>query len=282
MAADQDFHAGGAGASNFDERALAGLEPAEREAIMGDRYSATELEALKAVAAEGVPATAAVGAADHGLAPVYVAALPADYDDQVTQLKTASTALAEQFKSGEIDVDTYQVEADKLTERREQLGQLKLKADLANDMNEQAASRAWQGTVDSFFTRVAAGGGVDYTKDDARRADLDAMVRVLASRADTVDWPMSRFLAEAHRSVMALHGPVAAPAASPAPAPAPASTAGPSKEEVQRRDLADLRPQHQAAASAEFAAIDALDGDDFEAAIARMPAWQRERYARGG
>lgn len=222
-----------------------------------------------------------MGAADPGLAPLYVAALPPDFDAQVAQFGADRAVLVERFKSGEIDVDTYQAEADKLNEKREELGQLKLKADLANDMNAQAASRAWQGAVDSFFTRIAAG-GVDYAKDDARRADLDAMVRVLAGRDDTATWPMSRFLDEAHKRVMALHGPVAAPAASPPPAPAPASAAGPSKAEVQRRDLADMRPQHQAAASTEFAAVDALEGDDFLDAIARMPAWQRERYARGG
>jgi hypothetical protein len=242
--------------------------------------------------AAAAPAPVAAPAQDPAPAaqayPVYTAALPADYNDQVTQLKTDSSALVEKFKKGELDVEAYQAEADKLTERREQLGQLKLKADLAEEMNVQNAAHAWQGAINGLFSRAATE-GVDYNKDEARRTDLDHFVKALANRADTADWPMSRFLEEAHKRVMALHGPVTAAAA---PAPAPAAAAAPAaapKPPDRTPPVADL-PKSLAGVpggegpgdlAGEFAEVDRLEGDALEDAIARMNPAQRERYMRG-
>ena len=222
--------------------------------------------------------------------PTYTAALPADFDDQVAGLKTDGAALVAKFKAGEIDVETYQAEADKLNERREQLGQLKLKADMAEEINQQNAAHAWQGAINGLFTRAAAE-GIDYLKDDARRGDLDTFVKALASRADTVDWPMSRFLDEAHKRVMALHGApqAAAPAAAPVAAPAAAAPAA-APTPPSRTPPVDALPKSLAGVpggegpgdlAGEFADVDRLEGDALEDAIARMNPAQRERYMRG-
>ncbi|MBI5257019.1 MAG: hypothetical protein HY855_11010 [Burkholderiales bacterium] len=231
-------------------------------------------------AAEEPPAAPAVAST------AYQATLPDDFDAQVAALAGETDALAAKHKAGEIDSDTYRTEADKLAERRAELNMVKFKADLSAEMVQQEAARQWNGAINTLFDRVSKDDGIDYRKDEVRRADLDTFVKALAANPATEAWPMSRFLEEAHKRVVALHGPAAAaPAATPAAAPAaPAPAAGARKPPV------DALPQTLAAVpggdgpgdvAGEFDEVDRLTGEAYEDAIAKMSPATRERYQRG-
>jgi len=174
-----------------------------------------------------------------------------------------------------------------LTER-EALTLARTKAEISQEMNAQNAEQLWLHTVNTFVDTVAsrdqAAGGIDYRKDAAKASDLDQFVRGLAAQAEHADKSMEWFLTEAHRRVLALHG-LSQPASKPA-----ADTAA-----LKAAVLADRKPPLEAApkslavipggegpgdVESEFSAVLALDGFDYEQAIARMSPAQRERFLR--
>ncbi|MBI5255529.1 MAG: hypothetical protein HY855_03445 [Burkholderiales bacterium] len=254
--------------------------------------AAAPAPAPAAAAPAPAPAVPAEDSAEPAAASstAYQAALPEDFDEQVSALASETDALAAKFKAGEIDFDAYRAEADKLADRRAELNSVKLKADLSSEMTQQEAARQWSGAINTLFDRVAKNDGIDYRKDEIRRADLDTFVKALAANPATESWPMSRFLDEAHKRVVALHGPVtAAPAAPPAAAPAAAAPA-PAPAAGTRKPPVEALPQTLASVpggdgpgdvAGEFADIDRLDGEALEDAIAKMSPAQRERYMRG-
>lgn len=219
--------------------------------------------------------------------PQYVAALPEDFDAKTKDLAAKTGDLAKRFKDGEIDFDQYQAESQALTAERDQLLVQRAKAEISTEMRGQTAQQTWQTAVRGFLGHVATSEGIDYAKDPQRFADLDAFVKVLANNPANDSKPMSWFLEEAHRKVKALHGDVAAPA--PPPAPVDAKAAARAAVE-QRRPDPTAAPKTLAAVpgsdgpgdvGSEFADIDALEGDELEAAIQRMTPAQREKFARG-
>lgn len=250
-----------------------------------------------APAAQAPAAATAPAPADDDDAPelapavVYTATLPEDYDDQVKAVRDEAKALTAKLKSGDIDADAYEQEQEKLNERRDALASLKLKAEMADEMNQQAAATAWNAEINALYRR-AAKEAVDYTKDEVRRADLDTFVKMLANNPATADWSMRRYLDEAHKRVMALHGPVgttAAPAPAPGPAAAAATTQKPAAPAPRTppvaavpKGLADVPGgDGPGDLEGEFAELDRLEGEALETAIAAMTPAQRERYQRG-
>lgn len=244
-------------------------------------------------AAAGESATPAEGAAQEPApvpqaqaAPVFVATLPEDYEARVSAMNDKTTALAQQFKDGEIDLDTFIAKNAELQTEREDLTLLRAKAEISKDMNAQSVENAWRTTINTFFSAVKTSGGTDYLANEARRNDLDMFVKALGGDEANADKPMDWFLAEAHRRVQALHG---APAPTPTPTPTPAKD--PVAEARQRRTPnMETAPKSLAQVpgadgpgdvGSEFAHLDALEGDALESAIARMSPAQREKYARG-
>lgn len=221
-------------------------------------------------------------------APVFVAKLPEDYQARVDALNDKATAIRQQFKDGEIDLDTFDAKNAELQTERDDLVVLRAKAEISKDMTAQSAEDAWRTTVNTFFSTVKTAGGPDYIADEARRNDLDMFVKALANDEKTADKPMSWFLTEAHKRVQALHGEAA-------PAPKPAPDAGKPKDalaEARAKRTPNLETAPRTLAQvpgadgpgdvgSEFAHLDALEGDALESAIARMSPAQREKYARG-
>jgi hypothetical protein len=295
----------------LDAHTRANLEPEELAAIEAGREDA-EAEALRAIAA-GAPDDdddddAPAGAAPiegKGAAPdaseadapavsspaqepagqpreagtVYRAPLPADFDQRAQSIKEASEALREKFKAGDIDVDEYAAERDKLDEQRDEINRLRVKAEIAGEIEAQSAQAQWQASIAALFDR-ASKDGIDYRADEAARIDLDMIVKALAQRAGNDDKPMQWFLDEAHRRVLALHDKIGARAA-----PAPAAAAAPARREPPvaaiPASLAGV-PGGDGPGDVgdEFADIDALEGEAFEEAVRRMAPERRERYMR--
>lgn len=305
--------------SAMDADALATLTPEEREAIEGSDISDDDLDAVKKIAgsagsdddgdddadddgdgdddapaAEGnaaapAPAPAAEDDADPEPAPApaavprYEAQLPSNYDDQIKALKDRDAELRQKFKDGEIDIDERDAGLSELSEQREQLLVLRAKAEISQEMTQQTAQQSWQTEINKFVARAAKDDGLDYRKDPAKAADWDQFVRILAAKPENNDKPMDWFLAEAHRRVQALHGLT------------PKADGGQRRDPVadavaKRKPPIDAAPKNLSQVpggdgpgdvTGEFADIEALEGQAYEDAIARMSPAQREKFLRG-
>lgn len=306
--------------ANMDPEMLALLSDEERAAIEGSELSPEELAAMKEIAGDdndgyededgeqddngGDPAQAASdkGNADtdpapaagentegeaepatalaDNYAPRYQAKLPADFEEKLNGLTQESMELAKQFKEGDLEFDEYNQKISDINARRDELNTVRIKAEIAAEMNSQSLEQQWVGTVKNFNARVAK--EVDYAKDEAKAGDLDTFVKALADKPENADKPMSWFLEEGHRRVKALHG------------IADVKTAGGDKqtsqgEPAKRKPPVDAAPKTLAQVpgsdgpgdlAGEFADLDNLEGMELEQAIARMSPAQRERYAQ--
>jgi hypothetical protein len=297
--------------STFDADALATLTDEERAAIQSDDEDAGAAPAAAvdspgsdaegddgdddgddegdqgsdaADAPDPAPAAAAPAAAPTSTTPTgYQAALPADYDNKVKAVADREAELKRAFRAGELEFDEFETRRDELQREREGLTIARAKAEIASEMQAQTAETQWRTTVERFLDTSAA--ALDYRKDSEAMADLDGFVKVLASRESNARQPMEWFLAEAHKRVMALRS---SPAAAAAPAPTPAVDRK-AEAAAARKPRLDEVPATLAQVpggdgpgdiGGEFADVLALDGLEYEAAIARMTPVQRERFAR--
>lgn len=301
----------------LDKDTAATMTDEELAAIKDDEFSPEELAAMKSVAGEdgddegddeegsesdgaGKAAAPVLGnteseSAPDPVTPVVEAAakpaeftprlnaqLPEDYDAKVAELRAQSKELAEKFRSGELDFDAYQAEADKLAAERDALATQKTKADIAADFNAQTIEQKWNFAVQSFTDKVRESEHIDYRTDLAKQADLDAFVKALASKPENEDKPMEWFLSEAHKRVKALNG--ISPATSEAPNESKEQAAPSRKPPTPPVTLSQV-PGGEGKGDVggdEFTDLDGLEGLELEEAIAKMSPAQRERYLRGG
>ena len=304
---------------SFDEHHASTLSDEELAAIRGDDLSDEELDLMQSVAGDGDdgdepadedsdddgdgatdddqdgdvdPATVAAAEAGSAAAQATASArqspasyeaagLPADFQEQISATHDAQRDLLQKFQDGELEVSEYAAELSKITERRDALVAARIKAEISQEMAEQASAREWQQAVHRFIDRVAKDEQVDYRTDAARARDLDAFVKVLANDPENAQQSSDWFLQEAHKLVNARRGPVPAPAGKEDPQPRPA----PRKPDLKAvpKTLAHVPGSDGPGdVSDEFGNVDALEGLDLELAIARMTPAQREKYARAG
>lgn len=287
------------------------LTPEERSAIEGDEYGDEDREIIKKIAGDASdddadededdddgddddvgdagyqpqegkavePPADEPAQAAQPVVPRYEAQLPQDYDQQIAALKARDAELRQRFKDGDIDIDERDAGLAELAEQRERLLVLRAKAEISQEMAQQTAAQQWQATINAFVAKAARDDGVDYRKDAALANDWDQFVRVLAAKPEHADKSMEWFLAEAHKRVMALYG-----LAKPAPKDPLADA------KAKRKPPVDAAPTTLAQVpgsdgpgdvSNEFSDVLALDGLEFEEAIARMSPAQREKFLRG-
>lgn len=287
------------------------LTPEERAAIEDGADDAAEQEALARLAAQApddddddedddgedspvvatdetqapspAPTTAPASApepiaTDKPAPTTYAAELPADFEAKQSAVKDKLGDLRKAFREGALEVDEYEAQREVLERERDELNTARTKAEISSEMRQQDAANAWQAAINKAFddAATAAGGGIDYRKDAAKAADLDAFVRRLGDDPANADKGMEWFLAEGHRRVRALHGVAAAPVPVPTAAPrrAPVELAPKTLAQVPGADgPGDV--------SGEFADMDALDGDELEIAISRLSPVQLDKYMRG-
>lgn len=231
-----------------------------------------------ATAVEPAPATKAQAA--------YTAELPADIDVKQKAISEELGALRDKFKSGELDVDEYESQRDDLLDQRNELNKAITKAEISQEMQQQTAQQAWQAAIERTFDTAAKPeqGAIDYRQDKAKAADLDLFVRRLAEDPANADKDMDWFLLEGHRRVKALHGiaPAAGDGAKPTPAPAPAAQTRKAPIDAAPKTLAQVPgADGPGDVGGEFTDLDALDGEDLEAAVARLSPAQRAKYEQG-
>ena len=260
--ADEDSDDDGDGATDDDQD--------------GDADPATVAAADAGSASAQPPASARQSPASYE-----AAGLPADFQEQIAATHTAQSDLLQKFQDGELEVSEYVAELSKITEQRDALVAARIKAEISQEMAEQASAREWQQAVHRFIDRVAKDEQVDYRTDAARARDLDTFVKVLANDPENAQQSSDWFLQEAHKLVNARRGPVPAPAGKEDPQQRPA----PRKPDLKAvpKTLAHVPGSDGPGdVSDEFGNVDALEGLDLELAIARMTPAQREKYARAG
>lgn len=214
--------------------------------------------------------------------PVYKVDLPADYKERVEANKQAKDAAWAEFDSGDLTREELQSKLSKLDAEAQELRDLGLQAKIASDMTAQTAEQQWQRAIQRNMAEFAKPeqGGIDYAKDEGKRADLDQFVRALGNDPKNEDKSMDWFLQEAHKRVRALHGLTEPPKPRDTPAAA---------NDRRKPDLKALPANLSQVpggdgpgdVAGEFADVDGLEGQDLEDAIARMTPAQRERYAMG-
>ena len=80
-------------------------------------------------------------------ATAYRAELPADYDAQVKALNDETSALAQKFRAGEIEFEEYETQQTALLQRRDELREIKIKAEIASEMGAQSAEIEGKATI---------------------------------------------------------------------------------------------------------------------------------------
>ena len=217
--------------------------------------------------------------------PRYEARLPEDFDAQVKALGEREADLKRQFKAGELAFEDFELARADVAASREALTIARTKAEISQEMTAQTAEQLWIHAVTSFMDDTArrepAAGGIDYRKDAQKAGDLDQFVRSLAARTEHAEKSMEWFLAEGHRRVLALHGLSAPPAKAPGSAHLEALERRKPPLEAAPKTLATVPGgEGPGDVEGEFTDVLALEGYDYEQAIARMSPAQRERFLR--
>jgi hypothetical protein len=274
--------------------------PATAEAAASPAAAAPAAEAAPAAAAPASAPAAAPAASDDQVSSTEggddfalppVAKLPEDFEARNKAIDERETAAYQQLEDGEIDQAALSRELRAINVERRELDRIQTKVDLSKDLHEQAV----QTHVERAMKAVLAQGtrdGVNYKEDAAKWVDLRGFASALEDRHP--DKSPAWILAEAHKRVLSLHEirPTAAPAPAPAPASTPATPADKKAAAVAARkpDLA-AAPQTLAQVpggdgpgdvAGEFADILSLEGEEFEAAVARLTPAQLERFAAVG
>lgn len=237
--------------------------------------------AANAAADEGADTKASAKAEEpKPFVPKYEARLPENFEQTILDLKTAEDELKQKFRDGDIEFDEFELERDKILQQRESLNSAKIKAEISQEMSQQTAQQQWQNTVNTFLNSVKS--EVDYLANEDLASDLDLFVKQLANNPKNADQSMTWFLEQADRRVRALHN-----LASGKPTE--------SKQDEKKPDPKDRKPNLGGVpknlsqvpggdgpgdVGGEFAHLDSLEGEDLEAAIAKMTPAQREKFAR--
>ena len=141
-----------------------------------------------------------------GRGTIYQAELTPEHREQIAAVEGEMSGLRQQFEDGDLGWEDYQEKLTDAIGRRDTLNRQVLKAEIAAEISQQSAEQEWRNTVDSFL--VTERNGIDYTKDEAKRNDLDMFVKVLGQDPGNADKDYDWFLNTAHAAVMAKHGAV--------------------------------------------------------------------------
>jgi hypothetical protein len=170
--------------------------------------------------------------------------------------------LESKLENGDLTLAEYNRERDAIQAA-------KLQADFAATQNEAIAKQRWAWEVDAYLDQNRA-----LRDNPLLNAALDKAVRTLADDKANEHRPMRWFLETAGAQVNELLG-ASKPAPTggkPAPAPAPAPRVP--------NTLAQAPAAAANTSDGEFATLDGLNGEELEAAVAKLTPAQREKWMR--
>jgi hypothetical protein len=247
--------------------AAAAAAAAELAAKKDDGGEDDDADAAAAAAAAAKPATPA--SADVQPAPVAPAPTasalphykaPENAAARLAEIEAQKDALAAKFDDGELTAAEMRAQLKPLEDQRDDIRAQQLKAELSAD--SQIA--AWRNAVVPTFLAAHP----EYKPGSIRFNALDAEVRALqASGNDQFD---PAILAKAHERIIAELG--AAPGSTtPAPAAKPNRNLPPTIHNLPAADI-------ETTENGQFAALDRLTGEAFEAALSRMSEADQAAY----
>lgn len=217
------------------------------------------------------------------------------YDEKMKAIDDAYDAAVAKFTAGDMELTALLAEQRKLDGQRTELRDAKFRADMGDEFNQEAVRAEWLGDVQDFFVKTKQGEGIDYNKPLLNVA-FDAALKTLAADKANAEKSTAWFLRAAHKAVKADLG--IAPKASETPEE---KTAREAAEKAAAAKAAAAKPKGRQPALAlvkdvgalpsagdddatggdpEFAAIDKLEGIEYEDALAAMPAAKQEAYLR--
>jgi hypothetical protein len=270
---EQKLAGGGAGVVEEPEK------PAEKAAEAAPATAATPA-APAAPGAEPAAAPAAAGADEpEERSPLVVPYQARDVDP--AKVKQSLVDLKEKFDNGDITMDLYLDERDKIT-------RAVTKAELSSEYGEQVRTALWENEIDRFLD-----GHKEY-KDPTLYRSLDAEIKAIAVARDKdgnlIHEKASdrQILTMAHEQVTRARGGAAAPAAKPA-ADAAAAVAASRKQDLSHlpTTLATVpAAAPQTTDGDQFSGLDALSklddgGVALEQALAKLTPAQQDAYLRG-
>lgn len=246
----------------------AGAEPSAAEASDADEVSADDAPA----------STEPDGKNDQAepFVPLYRAKPVADFDGQISALESQKKDLRTKYQDGDLDLDEYEDQREKIEDQARALREENFKATFAKEQEEQFKEQKWQWEGRRFLDN-----NPQFEQNEAIFNALNANVIALQNKAirEGKDQYDPEIIIEAKRQLeeaLALVG--GAKPADPASRP-PASKA---KPEVPP-NLGDLPAADVAETGGdEFAHLDKLDGMALEAELAKLSKADQDRYLRGG
>lgn len=269
-------------------------EAAEKAAAEAAAKEKAEVEAKAKAEAEAKAKAEGAGAEDEdapGRAriPRYEVKPVEKYDEKMKALDTKEAEAQAKFDAADIDLKELLSINRKISADRAELRDANLRATMAAEYNEKAAQAEWMGDVQDFFATVKQKSGIDYDKP-LLNAAFDRAIKTLA--ADDANSKRSNqwFLREADKQVKAEIGFVAKePSAAEKEAARLAAEKGKEKPQGRKPALAVVKDvggmpsagdDDAAGGNPEFAALDKLDGIEYEDALARMPQAKQDAYLR--
>ena len=100
------------------------------------------------------------------------ATLPDDYDDQVKANAAARKELRAKYNDGDITFEEYEDQSEQLNDKRQDLRDLKFKADLAQESSEQALINHWVSVINPFTAAHP-----ELSEDDVSKSAFDTYLR---------------------------------------------------------------------------------------------------------
>lgn len=119
-------------------------------------------------------------------AQVFIAETPPDIDQQLTELKSKKDELSDLFDEGDITAREFNQKLDELNRQERQLERDIDRARLAEDMEKQRKSNAWNDAQADFMAEHP-----EYD-DETRREMFNAVFRTVANRDEFTSLPVTR------------------------------------------------------------------------------------------
>jgi hypothetical protein len=213
------------------------------------------------------------------------ATLPEDYEAKITAVDEQEAELATKFKAGGMEAEEFIAENKRIVKERNALDAMRIKAEMAAEINQQTAEQEWQWNVARFLRQVKSAEGVDYAKDEDKGTDFDNFLKALAANPKNNNKEYEWFLSEAHKRTKVLHGiedkkPTLVNKDEPEKKPADPKSRKPAVGKLPLTLAQVPGGDGPGDVEDEFSALDGLEGLEYETALAKMTPAQRERYMR--
>ena len=260
------------------------LDDAEAAARVAEQISDTDAGADPAPADPEPPAAELE---DEPLAPRLMPPTLEGVDEQLNELLDQRKGIREQYRNGDIAAEDKDRLEDEINDKIADIRAARQNAQFVETYNQQMAEQDYLRTLKDVKAEIKSTDGIDYDKNPLLLQNWDLRVRALASDPANADKPAAWYLKEAHKQVLTEVEATVTALGFKRDKPAPRD---PVRDAVQSRRPPDTRAKSLAAlpaaaqdtgrSDAEFSHLDRLDGDDLEAAVARMTPDQQERWAR--